>query len=130
MTQPQLIRCAPYFLVIDLERSARHYETVLGFLREYTGGDPPEFVIVSRDGLPLMLRRSDGRAAIVPNEKQGGTWDAFFWVRGLRELCSEMQRQGADVVYGPIVQPYGVEEFAVRDLEGYVLGFGEPKSAS
>jgi hypothetical protein len=30
-------------------------------------------------------------------------------------------------VYGPIVQEaYQMEEFAVRDREGYVLGFGQP----
>ena len=34
---------------------------------------------------------------------------------------------GADIVYGPIVQAsYQMEEFAVRDREGYELGFGQP----
>jgi hypothetical protein len=34
--------------------------------------------------------------------------------------------RGADVVYGPVIQPaYRMEEFAVRDREGYVLGFGQ-----
>ena len=124
---PQLLRAAPYFLVADLDAASAHYQRVFGFSLEYAGGDPPEFAIVSRDGLPVMLRRaaSDG-ASIIPNEKQGGTWDVFFWVRGLRALHAQLQRNGASIVYGPLVQPYGVEEFAVRDPEGYVLGFGEP----
>lgn len=124
---PRLLRAAPYFLVTNLSGASAYYERVLGFAVEYSGGDPPEFVIVSRDGLPLMLRRvPDGDGTpIVPNEKQGGTWDVFFWVRGLRALHEQLAQNGADVVYGPVVQPYGVEEFAVRDLEGYVLGFGE-----
>ncbi|MGH9146929.1 MAG: hypothetical protein ACRD1Q_09480, partial [Vicinamibacterales bacterium] len=59
--------------------------------------------------------------------KQGGTWDAFFWVRDARALHAELEGKGADVVYGPIVQEaYQMEEFAVRDREGYVLGFGQP----
>jgi uncharacterized glyoxalase superfamily protein PhnB len=124
----QLLRAAPYLLVTDLEDAAAHYERVLGFAREYTGGDPPEFVIVSRDGLPVMLRRATADKRIVPNEQQGGTWDVFFWVRGLKALHAEMLANGADVVYGPVVQPYSVEEFAVRDTQGYVLGFGEPVS--
>ena len=127
---PQLVRAAPYFLVADLNGTSTHYEHVLGFTREYTGGDPPEFVIVSRDGHALMLKRASAGGAIVPNEKQGGTWDVFFWVRGLRALHAELQRNGADIVYGPVVQPYGVEEFATRDPEGYVLGFGEQVKAS
>ena len=126
----RLVRAAPYFLVADLTGTSSYYEHVLGFSREYTGGDPPEFVVVSRDGLPIMLRRASSGHAIVPNEKQGGTWDVFFWVHGLRALHEEMRRTGANIVYGPVVQPYGVEEFAVRDPEGYVLGFGEAVKAS
>jgi catechol 2,3-dioxygenase-like lactoylglutathione lyase family enzyme len=129
MTVPQtsqLLRSAPYFPVADLERSAAHYEQVLGFRREYTGGTPPQFAIVSRDGLSIMLRLVPATAAISPNEKQGGTWDAFFWVRDARALHAELRDKGADIVYGPIVQQdYGMEEFAVRDGEGYVLGFGQ-----
>lgn len=124
-SRPQLLRAAPYFLSADLSNAATHYEQVFGFAREYSGGDPPEFVIVSRDGLPLMLKRMDVGTRLVPNEAQGGTWDVFFWVRHLRTLHDELRSRGADVVYGPVVQAYGVEEFAVRDLDGYILGFGE-----
>lgn len=123
----QLLRSAPYFPVADLERSAAHYEDVLGFRREYVGGSPPQFAILSRDGLPIMLRRVDAPDRILPNEGQGGTWDAFFWVRDARSLHAELQARGADIVYGPIVQAhYRMEEFAVRDRDGYVLGFGQP----
>lgn len=125
--EPQLLRGAPYFLVADLEQSAAHYERVLGFHRDYTGGSPPQFAILSRDGLPIMLRLAPKPELINPNEKQGGTWDVFFWVRDALALHAELQRNGADIVYGPIVQEaYQMQEFAVRDREGYILGFGQP----
>jgi uncharacterized glyoxalase superfamily protein PhnB len=124
---PQLLRCAPYFPVADVERSAVHYERVFGFRRDYAAGTPPEFAILSRDGLSIMLRLVRSPEQISPNERQGGTWDAFFWVRDAQALYDELQANGADVVYGPIVQEsYQMEEFAVRDREGYVLGFGQP----
>jgi predicted enzyme related to lactoylglutathione lyase len=123
----QLLRSAPYFPVSDVEHSAAHYEHVLGFHRDYVAGTPPEFAILSRDGLSVMLRLVAKPEQISPNEKQGGTWDAFFWVRDARALHAELKGKGAEVVYGPIVQEaYRMEEFAVRDREGYVLGFGEP----
>jgi uncharacterized glyoxalase superfamily protein PhnB len=126
-TVAQLVRAAPYFPVADVERAAAHYERVFGFRREYLGGTPPEFAIVSRDGLAIMLRRVADPSRIVPNERQGGTWDAFFWVRDVRALFAELRGRGAEVVYGPLVQAeYRMEEFAVRDREGYVLGFGQP----
>jgi hypothetical protein len=122
----QLLRAAPYFLVIDLERSATHYERVFGFQRDYIGGTPPEFTILSRDGLPIMLKVVPRSTRLSPNEQQGGTWDVFFWVRDVRALHAELAAKGADVVYGPLVQKaYNMEEFAVRDSDGYVLGFGQ-----
>ncbi len=128
---PQLLRSAPYFPVADVEQSAEHYERVLGFRREYVGGSPAVFAILSRDGLPIMLRLVSAPERISPNERQGGTWDAFFWVRDARSLHSELAARGADVVYGPLVQKeYNMEEFAVRDRDGYVLGFGQSLSAS
>jgi catechol 2,3-dioxygenase-like lactoylglutathione lyase family enzyme len=124
--QTQLLRSAPYFPVADLERSKDHYERVLGFRCDYLGGTPPHFGIVSRDGLSIMLRLVQTPERISPNENQGGTWDAFFWVRDARALHDELRASGADIVYGPVVQEaYHMEEFAVRDREGYVLGFGQ-----
>ena len=124
--ESQLLRCAPYFPVADVEQSAAHYERVLGFRSEYMAGTPPHFAIVSRDGLAIMLRLVPAPDHISPNEEQGGTWDAFFWVRDARALHAELRANGADIVYGPMVQEaYQMEEFAVRDREEYVLGFGQ-----
>jgi hypothetical protein len=104
-----------------------HYERVLGFQREYSAGSPPEFAIVTRDGFSIMLRLVSSAERIIPNERQGGTWDVFFWVRDVRALHAELSASGADIVYGPVLQPaYRMEELAVRDGDGYVLGFGQP----
>lgn len=131
MSETQLTRSAPYFPVADVERSASYYERVLGFHREYAAGSPPEFAIVTRDGFSIMLRLVPDPTAIRPNERQGGTWDVFFWVRGVRVLHAELSAAGADVVYGPVLQPgYHMEEFAVRDADGYVLGFGQPVTSA
>ena len=122
----QLLRCAPYFPVGDVRRSVEYYERVLGFHRDYVAGDPPEFAIVSRDGLPIMLRRVAAPERITPNERQGGTWDAFVWVRDAESLHGELRRKCAVIVYPPTVQEaYQMLEFAVRDQDGHVLGFGQ-----
>ena len=127
MTTTQLLRSAPYFPVPDVGRAVEHYKRVLGFEPEYVAGSPPEFAIVSRDGLSIMLRLVADATRISPNEAQGGTWDVFFWVRDVRALYAELTTNGADIVYGPTAQPaYHMEELAVRDANGYVLGFGQP----
>lgn len=121
----RLLRGAPYFPVADIEAVGRHYTGVLGFTCEYSAGDPPEFAVYSRSGCPIMLRRIAEPSLLRPNEAQGGTWDVFFWVTDADALYLELEGRGAAIVYPPVVQPYGMKEFAVRDPAGYVLGFGQ-----
>lgn len=122
-----LLRSAPYFPVADVAATATHYEQIFGFRCDYVAGDPAQFAICSRDGLAIMLRRVAGPELIRANEAQGGTWDAFFWVDDVDALHAEMVQRGANVAYGPIVQDsYHMREFALRDPDGHVLGFGQP----
>jgi catechol 2,3-dioxygenase-like lactoylglutathione lyase family enzyme len=122
---PKLLRSAPYFPVADVRASAAHFERILGFTVEYFAGDPLQFAICSRDGLAIMLRRVAAPDLIRPVEAQGGTWDAFFWIDDAKGLHAELAARGAVIVYGPLIQPYHVLEFAIRDPDGHVLGFGE-----
>ncbi|MGH9833555.1 MAG: VOC family protein [Blastocatellia bacterium] len=122
----KLLCSAPYFPVANVEGSVAFYEQMLGFRCEYSAGTPLQFAICSRDGLAVMLRRVSAPELIVPNEKQGGTWDAFFWVSDAEALHAEFNAKGADIVYGPLIQEaYQMKEFAVRDCDGHVLGFGQ-----
>jgi catechol 2,3-dioxygenase-like lactoylglutathione lyase family enzyme len=122
----KLLRSAPYFPVSNVERSAAFYEEILGFCREYLAGTPVQLAICSRDGLAIMLRKVLESDLIVPNEKQMGTWNAFFWVGDVQALHVELDTKAADIVYGPLIQEaYQMKEFAVRDCDGHVLGFGQ-----
>lgn len=125
-----ILRVAPYFPVPDVANTGVYYGDVLGFTCEYAAGDPPEFAVWSRNGSPLMFRRVQDATLISPNERQGGTWDVFFWVNDVDALHDELAGKGAAIVYAPVVQPYGMKEFAVRDPNGYVLGFGQEWSAA
>jgi uncharacterized glyoxalase superfamily protein PhnB len=120
-----LLRAAAYFPVADVARIGAFYHDVLGFACEYAAGEPPEFAIYSRGGSAVMFRRVSDASMISPNERQGGTWDVFSWVDDVDALYDELALMGAEVVYAPVVQPYGMKEFAVRDPDGYVLGFGQ-----
>ncbi len=121
-----LLRSAPYFPVSNVERSVAFYEQMFGFQCEYSAGSPLQFAICSRDSLAIMLRRVSAPELIVPTEKQGGTWDAFFWVSDAQALHAEFHAKGAEIVYGPMIQEaYQMKEFAVRDCDGHVLGFGQ-----
>jgi len=121
----RFLRGAPYFPVADVAATGDYYRHVFGFRLEYAGGAPPQFAIYSRDGCALMLRRVAEPGRIHPMETQGGTWDAFFWVSDVEALYEELRASGAVFAYPPTVQPYGMKEFAARDPDGHVLGFGQ-----
>lgn len=126
---PTLLRSASYFPVSDVDATVAYYERVLGFVRDYSAGSPTEFAICSRDGLAILFRRVPDPETIRPNKAQGGAWDVFFWVKNVLALHSELKTRGANVTYGPILQQtYQMQEFAVRDQDGHVLGFGEPQA--
>lgn len=123
--QAEIIRSAPYFPVPDVSRAGEYYRDVLGFTCEYSAGDPPVFAVYKRGGCAIMFRHVEEPSRIRPNEQQGGTWDVFLWVNDVESLFAELTHKGATIVYPPTVQPYGMKEFAVRDPNGYVLGFGQ-----
>lgn len=131
MTPSHITRAASYFPVDDVAAIGAWYRDVLGFSCEYTAGEPVEFAQYSRGGCVVMFRRVADAARVTPNEAQGGTWDLFCWVGDVEQLFAELSSRGATMVYPPAVQPYGMKEFAVRDPNGYVLGFGQtwPDSA-
>ena len=123
--EAKLLRGAPYFPVGNVSATGDYYCSVFGFKLDYSGGEPTEFAIYSRDDCQLMLRRIADPGQVSPMESQGGTWDAFFWVTDALTLFEELRAKGANFVYEPVVQPYGMKEFAVRDPDGHVLGFGQ-----
>ena len=123
--QADIIRGAPYLPVPDVSSIGAYYRDVLGFQCEYAAGEPAEFAMYSRSGIAVMFRRVQDPSLICPNERQGGTWDVFFWVDDIEALYGELTLKGASVVYPPVIQPYHMKEFAVRDPNGHVLGFGQ-----
>ena len=59
-TEAQLLRVNPYFLVENVFESAEYYRDVLGFHFHQFWGEPPQFVMVIRDGLQVMLHQPTG----------------------------------------------------------------------
>jgi uncharacterized glyoxalase superfamily protein PhnB len=118
---------APYFLVADVAKAAEYYRDKLGFtIRGYFFEDPPVFAMVGRDDdQTIMLSLiKDGRGGSNRVYKPEGI-DAYLWVDDADALYRAFQRAGADIVTPPQLRIYGMKELEVRDLDGYVLCFGE-----
>jgi uncharacterized glyoxalase superfamily protein PhnB len=132
MTAPpatRLLGIAPYFLVRDVVKAAEHYRDALGFSIPRYWGEPACFCMPARDGVIVMLSQVSDASIVRPNSQaREDSWDAYVWVKDADALYDEVKGRGAMIEYAPCLQEYGNREFAVRDLDGYILAFGSDAS--
>lgn len=115
---------APLFKVADVVKAAAYYRDALGFDYEQIWGEPPCFCMPTRDGQIFMLSEAASPKEVSPNGSDGETWDAYVWVDDADALFEEFKANGAKLAYEPTDRPfYGNREFAVRDIDGYVIAF-------
>lgn len=127
MPAARLTSSAPVLLVRDVVAAANHYRDALGFTYDRFWGEPPDFVILRRDGLHLMLSRAPLGTPVVPHwQVNPGMWNVYFWVDDVDALFAEFTRRGAKIDYGLGNKPYDVREFGIQDLDGHDIGFGQP----
>ena len=118
---------APYFLVADVVATANWYRDKLGFQYERFWGDGPQFTMVWRAGVVIMLSRAAGQGAMRPNHRavpESDHWDAYVWVDDADALLAEYRAKGVTIARDICDQPYGCRDFDVEDCNGFRLCFG------
>jgi catechol 2,3-dioxygenase-like lactoylglutathione lyase family enzyme len=134
-SMPRVTGVAPQFLVADVVRAAEYYRDRLGFrIVGYFFEDPPVFAMVGRDDkiimLSLMTGGTTGTRGGSNRAHKPEAIDAYLWVDDVEALHAEFQRNRADIVMPPTMRIYGMKEIEVRDLDGYLLCFGQDVPAS
>jgi hypothetical protein len=122
---PKLTGSAAVLLVRDVVAAANHYRDGMGFDYRRFYGEPPGFVILWRDEMYLMLKQADASLARPHRGLGVESCDVYFWTSGVEALHAELVRRGATISDGLCLQEYGCREFAVRDLDGYEIRFGQ-----
>jgi uncharacterized glyoxalase superfamily protein PhnB len=116
---------APQFLVDDLERAIRYYCDQLGFEPDFTYEG--FYASVSRDGFAIHLKCAPKLDAEREHRKRNEHLDAYISVAGIRDLFSELETRGANVISPLEEKPWACVEFYIEDADGYVLCFSELK---
>jgi hypothetical protein len=126
MTKAKVTSSAPVLLVKDVVQSAAYWRDKLGFTEQKLFGHPPNFAMVERDILTVMLAQVEPEQTFVSNyhivEKM---WDVYFWVDDAEAIYAEFQASGAIIDYSLYVAPHGVKEFGVQDLDDHDIAFGQ-----
>ncbi|HEX2202680.1 MAG TPA: VOC family protein [Longimicrobium sp.] len=110
-------RVHPALPVGDVLAAADFYTSKLGFTLGFTWGEPPTMAGVTLGDVQLFLERGTPSPAGV---------SVMFLMDDADELYAFHQASGVEVVEPIDDREYGIRDYAVRDLNGYVLGFGHP----
>jgi len=110
-------KLVPMLQTLDIERTVAWYETVLGFRRE---GEPGgEWCCLRRDSVSIMFMTN------VHLGDPHATATQYITVDDADALWDSVKGQ-CKAEWGPQDMPYGLREFAIKDINGYLLSFGSP----
>jgi catechol 2,3-dioxygenase-like lactoylglutathione lyase family enzyme len=101
--------------VSDLTAAVDFYTNKLGFRLAFTWGDPPTMAGVNLGHVQMFLE--EGTPA-----PQGCY--VYFVVDDADALFDFQRANGVEIAAPPEDRPYGLRDYAVKDLHGYRLAFG------
>jgi len=107
----------PVLTVTDIATGLEFYTKKLGFATAFTWGDPPTFAGVKLGKVQMFLRKG------TPDPKGCAV---SFLVGDADQLYEFHRAQGVEVAEPIEDRPYGIRDYAIRDLHGYYLSFGHP----
>jgi catechol 2,3-dioxygenase-like lactoylglutathione lyase family enzyme len=102
--------------VSDVPAAAAFYTAKLGFKLAFTWGDPPVMAGVNLGNVQIFLEKGE------PNPTG---CSVYFVVSNADDLYEFQQSNGVEVVQEPGDREYGLRDYRIRDLHGYLLAFGQ-----
>jgi uncharacterized glyoxalase superfamily protein PhnB len=116
MSAPISAEClTPIFYVRDFAEAMSYYTEKLLFKRLWDWGQPPSFGAVKLGNVEIFFCHQ--------GQGHPGTWLCIF-VDDVDDYCERITRLGAEVIHGPVDEPWGMREIHVRDPNQHVLRFG------
>lgn len=121
--EPFISHAEPVLSVPDVAATVKYWHEVLGFPGHWTWGTPPNHGGVTWHGAFIQFSRDSDAAARLHGQ--------CVWIRvkNIRELYQMHQERQANIVMHLEKQPWGFEEYVVRDLNGNFVTFAAPASA-
>lgn len=106
----------PTLPVTNVKETIEYYQSQLGFELRFEYGEPPTHAAVSLGEATVHFFTSEPRP--------DGHW-IYFDIDNIEKLYQWLSQNNVELLDHPAVQPWGMKEFNIRDLNGYTLRFGE-----
>ena len=113
----------PVLPVADVAATAEYFRRVLGFDIDFLEGEPPIHGRVHKGdgdwGQPVYIHLSK----TAPEDVRASGELRIHVGRDLDGLFEAYRDLGVDIVFPPVSQPWGLREFALREINGHILRF-------
>jgi catechol 2,3-dioxygenase-like lactoylglutathione lyase family enzyme len=106
----------PILYVKDFKSAVKYYTDKLLFHMVWDWGRPPTFGCVRLDKVEVFFSQG--------GQGHPGTWLCIF-VEDVDGYYERIKKLGAEILYGPKNEPWGMREIHVRDPNGHVIRFGQ-----
>lgn len=121
--QPQLLGAHPQLFVSDVEASCRFFVAKLGFTVAFQYGKPIFYALVQRDSACLNLRYV--HVPVLNREADIDLLSASIPVENVKALYSEYLSVEVPMAQRLKKQPWGAQDFIVRDPDGNLVHFAQ-----
>jgi len=126
-------------MVSDVNATLKYYENNLSFIfitavdenKESVSDKPDDSVLIwamiKNGDVELMLQRKDSFTEELPefkDQETGGTFSLYISMKDIEVFYNKVKTK-VDLVKDMYKTFYGANEFVIRDLNGYVIYFGE-----
>jgi len=105
----------PILCVQDFRQVTDYYTKKLFFDLRWEWGTPPSFGCVGLGSVEVFF--------CLKAQGSPGTWLCIF-MDDVDDYFARIKKAGADVIYGPEDEPWGLREIHVRDPNQHVIRFG------
>jgi len=127
MKFPEFQSLEPVLPVNNVQEAVDYYCQHLGFHLDYLWGDPPMHGAVSYGEWSTQTIRIQFRGG-QPHRQEETRGEIFIMVEPEIEiLYHRCQSQGVTIKQNLTLQPWGMQEFAIQDGNGYIIRFGKPE---
>ena len=122
----------PNLMVNNVNATVEFYQNILNFELEISVPQDGDFVwaMVKKDNVCLMFQDQNSIQEEYPTLKNaaiGGSLTLYIKTENISDLFSKLQKQ-TDIITDLHETCYGTKEFAIKDINGFILTFAEGKN--
>lgn len=111
----------PVLITRDIEAGLAFLTEKLGFIRDFSYGEPTEYGAASRGPIQIHVSKDYSGTG------REGKGASYVMLTGVDEFYEEVKAKGVTFAVDIDTRPYGMRDFYVVDQDGNTIGFGEPQ---